>query len=414
MESATDRPAGLFTGWRVVAGVFGLMAIACGLGFYNASVYLQVMVADRGISVVAASGASATFFVTFGLAGVPISRWLTDRDPRPIILGGGVIGGLALLGLTAATSAWQLYASFAVFGLAFAAVSFVPGTTLITRWFVRQRALALTVATTGLSVGGIVITPASAAAIERSGLDAVGPWLALGWTAGIVLVTVVAIRPSPQALGLEPDGDPRPPGGSAPVTGMAPGAAYRTRTFQLLTAGVTLMMLTQIGALAHLYPIGLERADARTAALAVTTVAASSIVGRFLGVWVLRHLDALRFTILLGGMQAVAMGMLVLDTGGVGVLLAVAVFGLAVGNLLVLVPVVIVETFGAANYPSIYAMIQLVSTLGIASGPILFGAVRQASGGYALGALSAAAISLVAAAVLIVAARARSLTPVTA
>jgi MFS family permease len=392
----------------VVGGVFGLMAIACGLGFYNASVYLQVMVADRGISVVAASGASATFFVTFGLAGVPISRWLTGRDPRPVILAGGVVGGVALLALTAATTAWQLFLAFAVFGLAFAAVSFVPGTTLVTRWFVRRRALALTIATTGLSVGGIVITPLSASAIERSGLEVVGPWLALAWTAGIVLVTWAAIRPSPQALGLEPDGDPRPEGGAPPMTGLAPGVAYRTRTFQLLTAGVSLMMLTQIGALAHLYPIGVERADAATGALAVTTVAASSIVGRFVGVWVLRHLDALRFMTLLGGLQALAMGLLSVDAGAAGVLVAVTVFGLAVGNLLVLIPVVIVESFGGAHYPSIYAMIQLVSTIGIATGPILFGAARQAGGDYGPAALSAAAVSLLAAAVLVASARARS------
>lgn len=401
----------MFPGWRVVGGVFGLMAIACGLGFYNASVYLQVMVADRGISVVAASGASATFFVTFGLAGVPISRWLTGRDPRPVILAGGVVGGVALLGLTSATAAPQLYASFAVFGLAFAAVSFVPGTTLVTRWFVRRRALALTVATTGLSVGGIVITPLSASAIERSGLEVVGPWLALGWTVGIWLVTWAAIRPSPQAVGLEPDGDPRPEDGAVPVTGMAPGAAYRTRTFRYLTAGASLMMLTQIGALAHLYPIGVERADAATGALAVTTVAVASIVGRFAGVWVLRHLDALRFMTLLGVFQALAMGLLAVEAGAVGVLVAVAVFGLAVGNLLVLIPVVIVESFGGAHYPSIYAMIQLVSTVGIAAGPILFGAARQASGGYGAGALAAAVVSLVSAAVLVAASRARQREP---
>jgi MFS family permease len=404
----------VFEGWRVVGGVFGLMAIACGLGFYNASVYLEVMVADRGISVVAASGASATFFVTFGLAGVPISRWLTGRDPRPVIVAGGLVGGVALLALTSARAAPQLYVAFAVFGLAFAAVSFVPGTTLVTRWFTRQRALALTIATTGLSVGGIVITPLSASAIERSGLDAVGPWLALGWTGGILLVTLVAIRPSPQAVGLAPDGDPRPVGGAAPVSGVRPGVAYRTRTFRLLTVGVSLMMLTQIGALAHLYPIGVERADAATGTLAVTTVAVSSIVGRFGGVWVLRHLDALRFMTLLGGFQALAMALLAIDAGAIGVLVAVAVFGLAVGNLLVLVPVVIVESFGGAHYPSIYAMIQLVSTLGIAAGPILLGAVRQASGGYGAGALAAAAVSLLAAAVLLAAFRARTLDPIVA
>lgn len=53
----------VFRGWAVVAGVFSLMAIASGLGLYNASAYLEVVVSERGIPIAAASGASATFSV---------------------------------------------------------------------------------------------------------------------------------------------------------------------------------------------------------------------------------------------------------------------------------------------------------------------------------------------------------------
>ena len=383
------------------------MAIASGLGFYNASVYLEFIVAQRGIPVAVGSAATATFFVSFGLVGVPISRWIAERDPRPVILAGAVVGGLALLALGRAETTGMLVLAFATLGVAFSAISFVPGTVLINRWFDRRRALALTLATTGLSIGGIVITPLTAGAIERDGLGATTPWLALTWTLGVVLVTLALIRPFPAALGHEPDGDPAPETPPAPVTGLTPGEVYRTATFRWLTLGVTLLMLSQVGALAHLYGIGVDRVGAATASTAVSTVAASSVVGRFLGIWVLRHLDALRFTIGLAGLQVLSMALLAVDGGRPGLLLATALFGLSVGNLLVLVPVVTVETFGIKPYAQVYAMSQLLGTLGIATGPILFGALRDATGSYTPGAGAAAAVSLTATGLLLLSRRAR-------
>jgi MFS family permease len=410
MSPSGHRPAAprVFRGWTVVGGVFSLMAIASGLGFYNASVYLEVVVTERGIPIAAASGASATFFVSFGLAGLPISRWVAERDPRPVIHAGAVLGGAALLGLGVAEEIWQLFIVFSALGVAFAGISFVPGTVLINRWFERRRALALTVATTGLSIGGIAITPASAGAIERSDLAAVAPWLALTWTLGTIVVVLVAIRPFPERFGLLPDGDAPTISPPPPTEDLSASRIYRTHTFRWLTAGVTLLMLSQVGALAHLYGIGVDRADQATAALAVSTVAASSVVGRFLGVLVLRRLDAMVFTVVLAGLQVVSMGLLALDAGRPGLLLATAVFGLSVGNLLVLIPVVLVEAFGLAPYARIFAMNQLIGTLGIATGPILFGALRDAYGSYTPGAAAASGVSLLATGLLVLALRART------
>ena len=396
-----------FRGWAVVAGVFCLLAIASGLGFYNASVYLEAVVSERGISVTVASGASAAFFVTFGLAGLPISRWLLTHDPRSVILAGGAVGGAGLLGLGAATTTWQLYLAFITFGLGFAAISFVPGTTLVTRWFVRRRALALVVATSGLSVGGIVLTPATAQAIERAGLSAVTPTLALVWLVGVTVVTLLAIRPSPEALGLEPDGDPRPAQAPPSAGGLTAAAAYRTRTFWALSAGLTVLLMTQIAVLAHLYPLVLLRTDPGAASLAVSLVAGASIAGRFVGAWVLLRLDALRFAVGLAALQMIAVAGLAADLGWVGIVVATLAFGATVGNLIVLLPLVIVDTFGPVEYPRIYAMIQLVSTLGIASGPLLLGAARDATGSYATGTWIAAALTLAAAAVLLATVRTR-------
>lgn len=399
------RPAWMFRGWVVVAGVFCLMAIAAGLGFYNASVYVEVLIAERDVPVAVASAGSATFFVAFGLVGLPISRWIAERDPRPVMFGGAVVGGLALLWLGAADSTWEIFAVFATLGVGFCGISFVPGTVLVNRWFERHRALGLTLATSGLSIGGIAVTPVSAGAIERLGLAEVTPWLALVWTAGATLVILVAIRPWPERLGLQPDGGPAPEGTEAVepvgVGTMTPSQVYRSATFRWLTGGVTLLMLSQVGAMAHIYGIGVTRVDAATASLAVSTVATSSVVGRFLGIWVLRHLDALHFTVLLAALQVVSMGLLSVDAGRPGLLLAVSVFGLSVGNLLILVPVVLVETFGIAPYARIYAMNQFLGTLGVAAGPVLFGAMRDAFGNYTPGAAAASGVSLLATTLLV-------------
>ena len=187
----------VFYGWVVVAAVFTVLTFASGLGFYNATVYLQALVEERGFSIGAASGATAVFFVVFGLAGLPIARLLNRYDPRWVIASGALVGGLALLLLGHLEELWQLYAVYAVFGLGFAAASFVPGTTLVTRSFSERRALALSIATTGLSMGGIVITPASAALIARYGLGSVSPWLAGLLVLGIAPVALLFVRSSP-------------------------------------------------------------------------------------------------------------------------------------------------------------------------------------------------------------------------
>ena len=62
-----------------------------------------------------------------------------------------------------ATQVWQVYVLFALFGMGNAGISLVVATTLITQWFPGpERSIALAVASTGLSLGGVVITPVSA------------------------------------------------------------------------------------------------------------------------------------------------------------------------------------------------------------------------------------------------------------
>ena len=101
----------------------------------------------------------------------------------------------------------QLFAVYVVFGAGFAASALIPATTLVTRWFRRRRAVALSVASTGLSLGGVVLTPLSALMIDTLGFRLAMPLLALLFVVGVIPVALIWLRPDPESMGLLPDGD---------------------------------------------------------------------------------------------------------------------------------------------------------------------------------------------------------------
>ena len=126
-----------------------------GLAFYNLSILLAAFVSERGFPVGLASSATATFFIAGGIGGVIAGRLVDRIDARIVIAAGAIIGALALASVGALREPWQLFAFHVVFGLCNGASGLVPLTTLVARWFNARRALAFSIASTGLSFGGI-------------------------------------------------------------------------------------------------------------------------------------------------------------------------------------------------------------------------------------------------------------------
>jgi MFS family permease len=235
-----------FYGWRIVTATFVMLMTSAGLGFYALTLYLRTLTDERDFSVSSVSGATGLFFVVSGLTGVVVGRLINRGDPRPVIAGGAVLAAAALVALGQVGELWQVYASYALFGVGFAACGLVPSTTLVSRWFHRRRSVALSVSSTGLSVGGIVLTPAAAALIDEIGLRDASWWLAVGFVVGVVPISVLLLRPSPASLGLQPDGDEpiaTADGGPAELAGVAYADVVRTRLFRGLTLAWTLALL---------------------------------------------------------------------------------------------------------------------------------------------------------------------------
>ena len=146
---------------RVVAGGFLVLTTSAGLGFYGLAVYLNALSKERGWDIASLSFGTTVFFVVAGVTGLWVARFIAHRDARLAVLGGGIIGAGSLLALGEITAVWQLYVVYCLYGVGFAAAGLVTVTTVVTRWFHRRRAMAISVASTGLSVGGVLITPAA-------------------------------------------------------------------------------------------------------------------------------------------------------------------------------------------------------------------------------------------------------------
>ncbi len=398
----------IFYGWYVVLAIAAILTVGSGLTFYNLSVLLDAFVRERGFPVSLASGATACFFVASGLSGV-LAGVLMDRlDARLVITVSATAGGLALASLAYLTAPWQLYAFHVVFGLCYGGCGLVPTTTIVSRWFTVRRPLAMAVASLGLSLGGIVLTPFSALLIRHWGLAGAANWIALAFLVGIVPLAVTVVRGRPQEMGLEPDGAAAPASGSrAAMGGVLFAEARRSRFFHAVALAYVFASGAQVGAIMHLYRLAAERAGLDIAALAVAVLAGGSVAGRLLGGFLMQTVKVRTFAPIVMGVQGLALIGMGLAPAPASFVAATAVFGLSIGNVLILQSLLLADAFGARDYGRIYSINQLISMVGVAGGPALIGVIYDASGGYALAYGAAAMASIVGALVVLIGGRIR-------
>ena len=394
-------PRRIFYGWYIVAAALVITATTSGLAFYNLSILLAAFVAERGFPVALASGATATFFIAGGIGGVIAGRLVDRIDARIVIASSATLGAMALATVGLLREAWHLFAFHLVFGLAHGATGLVPVTTVIARWFSVRRSLAFSIGSTGLSLGGVLIAPLVALAIERYGLSGAAPWMAIAMFLGIVPVTLLLLRPSPQAMGLTPDGlslaeiAEQPPQPSTPF-----GEAWRSTYFLAVSAAYTFLLGAQVGAIAHFYRLASTRDGTATAAIALAVLATCSTIGRLVGGGLLLKVPARTFALVLMAMQACGLAFLALANGRAAILAATALFAVTIGNSLMMHPLLLAERFGTLNYGRIYSTSQMVTVLGVAGCPALIGLLYEMSGGYQLPFFVVSALTLVGFAIL--------------
>lgn len=384
-----------FPGWWVVGGCFTVLFFSSALGFYGMSVYLNAFSKEQGWKISSLSIATTFFFLVGGIFNVFVARLIAKFDVRYLIYGGALLGAVALLALGQVTEKWQLFVVYGVFAIAWSASGLTTATTVVTRWFHTKRASGIAAASSGLSMGGVVLTPIIKKLIDAKEMSGASPYLAMMWLVGMTLPAFLLIRPDPLALNWMPDGQPKPNDHIVDLPGTPMAIAIRTKFFWSVTLGYVLVMGSQVGSIQQIVKLVEERTSPGTAALATSVLSGSSVVFRLLGGRIIPKFPLAKFMVFIACMQGLAIILIGQMQHTIPLMLSIGLFGAMVGNVLMMQSLLIAQRFGVKDYARISARSGLVSLTGTAIGPILIGTIRDSSGGYTVPYLVAGCISLV-------------------
>ena len=384
-----------FPGWWVVAGCFMMLFFGSSLGFYGMGVYLNAFSKEQGWNISSLSIATTFFFLVGGLWNMVVARLIAKHDVRLLAYGGAVVGALALAMLGHVTQKWHLFAVYAVFAVAWSSSGLTLATTVVTRWFHAKRASAIAAASSGLSVGGIVLTPVIKSLIDSHKMSGMAPWLGLIWLVGMVVPAWLFVRPEPTSLNWMPDGQPKPDNHVVDLPGTPLEVAVRTKFFWVVTVGYVLVMGAQVGAIQQIVKLVEERTSKGTAALATSVLSGASVVFRLIGGRVIPRFPLAKFMVFVAAVQGSAIVLIGQMDSTLPLFLSIALFGAMVGNVLMMQSLLIAQRFGVKDYARISARSGLISLTGTAIGPILIGSIRDAAGNYAVPYAVAGCLSLV-------------------
>lgn len=378
------KAARFFYGWYNVAGVFVVMSTMSGLVFYNMSVLLEAFSETPYFSTSIVSNAMSIFFLVGGFAGLVVGQ-LLDRIPPNwmIVIGAVIVAGVFLWAPEVKTS-FELYAFYIILAIGHAACGMLPSTTIITRWFNVKRSVALAYGSTGLSFGGIALTPIAAYLMAEGGLASTMPILAAIVAIAVIPISVFILRSDPADMGLRPDGADLPVDAIEPsMDGTSFHDATRSRFFIFMTIAFVFALGAQVGAISHLYNIASSRLnDVAMASMVVSVMASCSLVGRLIGGQILQHYSSRHFTLIIMTGQLLALSSMAFADQFVGFMVTVIFFGLTVGNILMMPPLLVAEAFGLKHYARILSLQQFINVTGFAGGPALMGFLLTRGGSY--------------------------------
>ena len=372
MKSPVETAPGY--GWVVVAVGALITCVAFGAVF-SLAVFLQPMTEATGWSRAGVSGAMTIAFLAMGVGGFAWGT-LSDRyGARPVVFAGSA---LLALGLMLASRAGSLLEFQFVYGLVvgLAAGSFMPPLmAVVTNWFDRRRALAVSLVSTGIGVAPLTMSPFAGWLLTFQ--DWRGALLTIGLLAALVLVPASLLVRQPPPRGTAA-------GSAAGADGaMSLGTALRSTSFVVLALTFFACCAMHSGPIFHTISYAVFCGVPPLAAVSIYSVEGLGGLGGRLLLGVLADRYGTKRVLVAGlALQALAAGAFVFASG-LGDFYAVAfVFGLAYGGVMPLYAALARGYFGPRIMGGILGAASLVSSLGMALGPLAGGWIFDAFGSY--------------------------------
>ena len=383
-----QRISGSFYGWRLVTLSFFMLTLSSLVSFQGTGTFVVALERHFGWSRTLLSGAFALTRVQ-GAALGPIEGYLIDKfGPRRMVMAGFIVMGTGFVLFSLVQTAWHFYVAFVVISLGAGLGGWLAMIAAVTNWFIRHRALALSIGMSGTHVAGLLV-PILASSIESFGFQRV----ALG--TGILLLAIAVpagrmVRNYPEEYGLVPDGESEATEsegasetGGEPEPAFSAREALRTRAFWCIAIAHIASAVPIVTLSIHLVPkltdIGLSLPMAGVVVATYTMVALPiQFLSGFLGDKFPK--PPLIFFFL--SLQAIALLVIAVTTSIVGAFIFAALFGVAFGGRMPLLFSIRGEYFGRKSFATIMGMSQLPSNFMMIGAPLFAGYMYDTTESY--------------------------------
>lgn len=365
---ATDR------NWSLVAAGAVLGCVGVG-ALFSLAVLLQPMGSDTGWSRAGLSAAMTVAFIASGFAGFGWGA-LGDRiGPRPVVLAGSVLLGLALLLASRATTLLQFQLTFGLLlGVAVASF-FAPVMAATAAAFERRRNLAIALVSAGVGVAPMTMSPLVAWLLNQ-----------VGWRETLLVLGLLCwalTLPAAWFVRAAPAGDAHGTSDSA-APGMKMAQALRSKPFIVLALAFFACCAAHSGPIFHTVSYAVGCGLSVTAAVTIYSMEGAAGLGGRLLFGLLGDRYGAKPVLVAGlAIQALA-AVAYLAVERLGGFYAVAfVFGLAYGGTMPLYASLAREAFPPRILGGVIGAMTMLSGLGMALGPLLGGWLFDRYGSYA-------------------------------
>ncbi|HEY7254710.1 MAG TPA: MFS transporter [Methylomirabilota bacterium] len=366
----------IFYGW-VIVGV-GIVVTCIGMGaMLSLSVFLQPMAEAMGWSRTGISTAALLNWLSMGV-GAFLWGALSDRyGTRVVLLLGGGLLGIGMVTASQATSLLQFQILFGVLvGLASGSF-YTPLTATTTRWFVRHRSLAVALVSAGIGLGSSTVAPLARWIITH--YDWRLAMLVIGNIAWLVIIPAALLVREPSVSG---------PGAVAAASGagereMTVAQAIRTPQFAAIALTYFACCAAHSGPIFHMITHAIDRGVTAMAAVTVLSVAGLASLGGRIVCGLIADRVGAKQTLVVGlAIQALAISFYIGTRDLASFYALSVVFGFAYGGVMPLYAILVREYFGARIMGTTFGAVALVSTLGMALGPVTGGWLYDSFGSY--------------------------------
>ncbi|WP_424630212.1 MFS transporter [Bradyrhizobium sp. SYSU BS000235] len=402
LQTKTTSGGRIFYGWWIVFGCLLVAVVGWSLTVFGMGVYIHALSERPGFSISLISTAVTVSYLVNAVCLISVGTATTRLGPKLVFAAGAGILALTVPALAYCEQAWQVFLIFAVMGLGRACLSTTSISTTLAPWFERHQGRAVSMALLGASIGGMIGTP-----LLLGGMTVFGEktaFILAGASSLLVVLPVVlfVLKRTPQEMGLLPDGE-------APATDRATKTeafwsrkgAMATRQFYSQLIAFALSLMVQIGFLSHHVSLVAPKLGDQGASIAVSSAALAAFIGR---IALARFADRVDLRLTTAGVLLVAaasLAAMAMTSSAEGLLLTSVCYGLTIGNLTTLSPIIARREFGAASFGAVYGVAASVIAIATAFGPGLFGILRDTFNSYGPALVVAALLNLVAAIIIV-------------